>query len=81
MICNKDKFIEFFLKKKIITQFHYIPIYKFKVFSKKVKMEQMIGAEKYFYNSVSLPIYYGLSYKKITYILKNIQFFFKKYSK
>jgi dTDP-4-amino-4,6-dideoxygalactose transaminase len=81
MLCNKVDFIKFFLKKKIITQFHYIPIYRFKVFNKKIKKNQMAGAESYYCNSVSLPIYYGLSQKKINYILKNMNYFFKKYSK
>ena len=81
LICNKVDFIKFLLKKKIITQFHYIPIYKFKVFNQKLKKKQIIGAENYYRNSVSLPIYFGLSKKKISYILKNIEIFFKKYSK
>jgi dTDP-4-amino-4,6-dideoxygalactose transaminase len=81
MLCNKVDFIKFFLKKKIITQFHYVPIYRFKVYKKKIKKTQMIGAENYYRNSVSLPIYYGLSNKKINYILKNMSFFFNKYSK
>jgi dTDP-4-amino-4,6-dideoxygalactose transaminase len=81
MLCTKVDFIKFFLKKKIITQFHYIPIYKFKVFNKIIKKNEMPGAEKYYSNSVSLPIYYGLSNKKIHYILKNMRYFFKKYSK
>ena len=81
MLCNKSDFIKFFQKKKIITQFHYIPIYRFKVFNKKIKKYQMSGAESYYCNSVSLPIYYGLSNKKINYIIKNLRYFFKNYSK
>lgn len=81
LICNKVDFIKFLLKKKIITQFHYIPIYKFKVFNQKLKKKQIIGAEHYYQNSISLPIYFGLPKKKISYILKNIEIFFKKYSK
>ena len=81
LLCNKVDFIKFLLKLKIITQFHYIPIYKFKVFKQKLKRKQIIGAENYYRNSVSLPIYFGLSKKKLAYILKNIKIFFKKYSK
>lgn len=81
LLCDKVDFIKFLLKRKIITQFHYIPIYKFKVFKQKLKRKQIIGAENYYRNSVSLPIYFGLSKKKLTYILKNIKIFFKKYSK
>ena len=32
---NKDDFIKFMLKNKIICQFHYIPIYKFQIWRKK----------------------------------------------
>jgi dTDP-4-amino-4,6-dideoxygalactose transaminase len=80
LLCDKNDFIKFFLKKKIITQFHYIPIYNFKVFKKKLK-KKLIGAENYYRSSVSLPIYYGLSKKKIRYITKNFEFFFNRYSK
>ena len=81
LLCDKNDFIKFFLKKNIITQFHYIPIYRFKVFKKKIKKNQMTGAESYYRNSISLPIYYGLSNKKMNYILKNMRFFFRKHSK
>ena len=68
------------LKKKIIAQFHYIPIYKFKVFNQNLK-KKMAGAENYYTNSISLPIFFGLSKKKVNYILGSIELFFKKYSK
>jgi len=49
LLCYKNDFIKFFLKKKIITQLHYIPIYNFKVFKKKLK-KKLIGAENYYRN-------------------------------
>ena len=43
--------------KKIYLQYHYIPIYKFKVFKDK-----FIGknSEKFFNDTLSLPIYFDL---------------------
>jgi dTDP-4-amino-4,6-dideoxygalactose transaminase len=81
MSCNKNDFIKFFLKKKIILQFHYIPIYKFKVFNKKINKNEMIGAENYFFSGISLPIYYGLTKKKLDHILKSMSIFLNKNSK
>jgi dTDP-4-amino-4,6-dideoxygalactose transaminase len=80
LFCQKVDFIKFLLKKKIIAQFHYIPIYKFKVFNQNLK-KKMAGAENYYTNSISLPIFFGLSKKKVNYILGSIELFFKKYSK
>ena len=70
----KEKFIKYILKKKIIVQYHYIPIYKFKIFSDKYLSS---GAEKYFKSVVSLPIFYGLSFKKQNQIINFINNFFK----
>ncbi len=70
----KEKFIKYMLKKKIIVQYHYIPIYKFKVFSDKYFSS---GGEKYFKSVVSLPIFYGLSFKKQNQIISYIKNFFK----
>ncbi len=35
----KDKFIKFMLKNKVIVQYHYIPIYKFRINKKKIKID------------------------------------------
>ena len=70
----KEKFIKFMLKKKIIVQYHYIPIYKFSIFSDKYLS---LNAEKYFKSVVSLPIFYGLSFKKQIQIIRYIKNFFK----
>ena len=69
----KQKLIEFMLKNNIILQFHYIPVYKFKVFK-----GLYIGteAERYFKTAISLPIYYGLTLKEQNFIIKKLNFFF-----
>lgn len=44
-------------KRNVILQYHYIPIYKFKIFNDKYIGKK---AEKYFNETISLPIFYGL---------------------
>ena len=60
----------------IFAQFHYIPIYKFKIFNeKKIKLP---GAEDYFKNSVSIPIFVNLKNKEQNKIIKVIKNYFKR---
>ncbi len=56
---SKDQFLNFFRKKNIFLQYHYIPIYKFTVFKKNNFLYK--GAEEYYANTLSLPIYFNLS--------------------
>ena len=70
----KEKLIKYMLKNKIFLQYHYIPIYEFKVF----KNNKISKNSKYFYQSaISLPIYYELGFKKQMYVIKKIKDFFK----
>ena len=71
----KDKFIKFMLKNKVIVQYHYIPIYKFRINKKKLKL---IGTENYFNSAISLPVFFELSLKQQMYIIKTVYKFFKK---
>ena len=77
---NKNKLIEFFLKKKISLQVHYIPIYKFKVFKKNniLNYNFFPGAEEYFKNSVSLPIFYKMTKNQIKFVVNTLTKFIKK---
>jgi len=70
----KENLIKIMLKKKIIFQYHYIPIYKFKVFKDKY-----IGKNaKIFYNNmVSIPIFYELKIRNLKYIINCLSEFFK----
>ena len=74
---KKDIFIEYMKSKNIILQYHYIPIYKFKIFNDKY-----IGTntEKYFKETISLPIFYGLKNNEQNYIINLIRLFFNKKS-
>jgi len=58
---KKDKFLKFLKKNNIFCQYHYIPIYKFKLFDKKINLRFYKGAEIYYKNTISLPIFYNLS--------------------
>ena len=73
-ILKKEKLIKYMLKSKIILQYHYIPLYKFKFFSDKYLGK---NAEFYYNSTVSLPIYYGLKAKEQNLIINKIKKFFK----
>jgi len=60
---SKDKFFGIFLKNNVRLQQHYIPIYKFKIY-KNLKTDNFKGAEKYFKNTISFPIYFDLTPQK-----------------
>lgn len=72
---TKDDFIKYLITKNIITQQHYIPIYKFNVFGKKIN--KFKGAEKYFSNSISIPIFVDLNIKDQNKIINMIKKYFK----
>ena len=71
---NKEKLIKFMNKNKIFPQFHYIPIYRFSFFKKK-NLSNFFGAEKYFRNSLSFPLYYEMDLEDISRISKVINKF------
>jgi dTDP-4-amino-4,6-dideoxygalactose transaminase len=63
--------MKYLKKHKILAQFHYIPIYNFTIYKeKKIELE---GTEKYFKNSISIPMFVNLKkeeQKKIIYTIK-----------
>ena len=74
---TKDKLLEFFKKKNILSQYHYIPIYKFKLFKNKIDLSFYKGAEYYYKNTISLPIFYNLKKNMQKKIVSKIQLFLK----
>ena len=76
----KDKFLIFLKKNKIIAQYHYLPIYKFDVCNAKSNFF-LENSERYFHNTVSIPIYFGLDLNKRNIIIKKITEFMLKYKK
>ena len=72
---NKDQFIKYLVSKNIYAQYHYIPLYKFTVYSEK--SIYLAGSEKYFKSSVSIPIFVSLNNKDQNRIIKVIKNYFK----
>ena len=72
----KDKLLKFLKKNKILAQYHYIPLYKFKIFGKK-KLS-FPNSETYFNRTISLPIFFNYTHKQQNYVLSKINDFFYK---
>ncbi len=75
---TKDKFLKFLRKNNIFCQYHYIPIYKFKLFNQKINLNSYKGAEFYYKSALSLPIFYGLNISLQKKIINKIQFFLNR---
>ena len=75
MKLNKDKFLKFLKKNNIFSQYHYIPIYKFKLFNEKLNLKFYKGSEFYYKNTTSLPIFYNLSFALQKIIINKIKIF------
>jgi dTDP-4-amino-4,6-dideoxygalactose transaminase len=75
---TKDKFLKFLKKNNILCQYHYIPIYKFKLFSKKINLNNYKGSEFYYRNSLTLPIFYNLGFNYQNRILSQIKIFLNR---
>ena len=75
---TKDKLLRFFKSNNILFQYHYIPIYKFKLFDNKVNLKFYKGAETYYKNTISIPIFYNLTPVKQKLIIQKFISFFKE---
>ena len=73
-LVKKDKFINYMKNKKIYLQYHYIPVYNFKIFEDKFINK---NSEIYYNTTISLPIYYTLSTKEQNYVINCIKNYFK----
>lgn len=76
---KKDHFMRYLLNNGIISQQHYIPLYRFSINNENRNL--FSGSEKYYKNSVSIPIYVGLDQKKQKKIIKLIKNYFLSNSK
>lgn len=72
---KKENFFKKLKKNKINLQVHYIPIHLQPFYKKKFKTKKgdFPNAEIFYKKEVSLPIYYGLTNKKIMFVVKNIK--------
>lgn len=79
---TKNDLMKFFYKNNIILQVHYTPIYRLSVYGKKVLPKiEFPGAERYFKNAVSLPIYFKINRKEVNFVIKILEDFIKKSKK
>jgi len=74
---KKDDLLKFLKKENIYCQFHYIPIYKFKLFNEKINLNSFLGSENYLKNNISLPIFFNLKFFLLKKIIKKINTFIK----
>lgn len=72
---NKNHFINYLNNNGIRAQYHYIPIYKFSVYPKK--KTYFSGSEKYYQNSISIPLFVNLNNKEQYKIIETIKSYFK----
>lgn len=70
---DKEEIIQKLYKKKIITQVHYIPLFKFESFKNLNKRNFFKGANQYYKTALSIPLYYGLTNRQVNYIIKEIK--------
>tara|TARA_B100000029_G_scaffold516834_1_gene635729 strand:- start:12574 stop:13734 length:1161 start_codon:yes stop_codon:yes gene_type:complete len=72
---KKNNFFKQLIKLGIKLQVHYIPIYRHSYYKKKfgLKYTQFSSTEKFYSEIVSLPIYYDLSLKNQSFIIKSIK--------
>jgi len=70
---KKDQFFKFMKKRKILLQYHYIPVFKFNIFNDKYIGKNSID---FYNNTISLPIYFSLTKKNQHYIINSIKNFF-----
>lgn len=75
---NKNFFIQELHKRKIGVQVHYIPNNLQPLYKKNLNL---IGANKYFRNSLSIPIYPNLKIDEVNYVINSIINLKEKYSK
>jgi dTDP-4-amino-4,6-dideoxygalactose transaminase len=73
---KRNRLKEYLKNNRIISQIHYIPIYKHKIF-KRLSYKDLYSSQEFYESTLSLPIYVSLNKKKIDYIIKNIKNFFK----
>ncbi len=79
--CNKNEVFAYFKKKRIFLQYHYIPIYLFKIGRKYSNSNNFHGANKYYRSAISFPIHCNLTKKQFEKIIQTLTLFIKKYSK
>lgn len=79
---NRNFFMNFLMKKKIITQVHYIPIPLHPLYKKLgYNIKHLNNTKKYYETAISIPIYYNLSKNTQKKIINSIKYLIKKFKK
>ena len=76
---SKNDFMKTLLKKKITTQVHYIPITLHSSY-KTIHGNNLTTAYKYYFEAISIPIFYNLKFKDQQKIITEIKKLIIKYS-
>ena len=71
----KEKLLINLKKNKIYAQYHYIPIYMFKIFKQKIYLKK---TKEFYYNTISLPVYFNLKIKDVKKICNCLKIAFEK---
>tara|TARA_B110000305_G_C19462061_1_gene655192 strand:- start:5188 stop:6366 length:1179 start_codon:yes stop_codon:yes gene_type:complete len=71
---SKNDFFKYLLKKGIICQQHYMPLYEFSYYS-HINRKNFINSSAYINSAISIPIYFELKKSKIKYICQIIKNF------
>ncbi len=75
-LSKKNSLIKFLLNFGIQTQVHYIPIHYQPYYNTNLRTLRLKGAENYYINTLSLPMYSELKTVDIKYICKKIENYF-----
>ena len=69
---------KFFKSENILTQVHYIPLYKHPYYQKHLGNIVLPGAEEYFKTCLSIPIYPDLKEKEQDRVIETLEKFLQK---
>lgn len=75
---NKNRFMRELLKKNIVTQVHYIPIFFQKFYKKNISFKKFKNSINYYSQALSIPIFYKLKLSDQKKIISNIKSLIKK---
>lgn len=72
---TRKKFMLKLKKKGILTQVHYIPIYRQPYYRKKLGLSKSLfpESENYYARALSIPIYYGMTRKETEKVIRDIK--------
>ena len=76
---NKIKLMQEMKQKGVMTQIHYIPLYRHNVFKKKYGGICLPGAESYYEKSLSLPLFPNMLKNDVKYVVQTLTSIINKY--